>query len=433
MSGQTDLEIEARLRQYFSEPPQPDFETWLGNHRESVAHLNPIVTGNYVRRRYLYLRLASASVAAAVILVACLWFFTPQKDAFAKTIEAIQQAKTISWSIVFYERIYSADGQRSWLRRGPRWERSYLAPNKWRDVRYAEDGTVAHVTVEDTQTGEVLSLDMKKRTAMLKKEPSGQFGPGRPFEFIESLLRGESIEFVGQQTVEGRLTNVFRHHREFKAGNGESIEIWIDAKSKRLVQFCTTPGNAYFDPKTAPDRNAVAEEKFSKGTIAGSIDRDIVLDAQLDPSLFSLTPPTGFENINPPSRVVVTEEHMIEWLRLSAEANGGTFLKLERGFNMKWHNAIANKTDPDRTEAERKYMKVAYKHILDGNRVPMEKFYETLTEPKSFRYLGQGVKLGDKDRLVCFYKLKGTDRYRAVYGDLSVKDVSAEELPLPVE
>ncbi len=77
----------------------------------------------------------------------------------------------------------------------------------------------------------------------------------------------------------------------------------------------------YFDPKTAPDRDAVAEEKFSKGTIAVSINRDIVLDAQLDPSLFSLTPPSGFEIVNPPPRVVVTEDLMLEWLRLSAEAN----------------------------------------------------------------------------------------------------------------
>ena len=433
MSGQTDLEIEARLRQYFSEPPQSDFQTWLGNHRESVAHLNPIVTGNYARRRYLYLRLASASVAAAVILVACLWFFTPQKDAFAKTIEAIQQAKTIRWSIVWYDRLYSVDGQRSWIQRGPRWERAYLAPNKWRDVRYADDGTVAHVAIEDTQTGEVLSLNMKKRTATLIKEPSGQFGQGGPFEYVESILRDESLVFVGQEVVEGQPTNVFRYHREVKEGKGESIEIWIDATSKRLVKYCTTPGDVYFDPTTAPDHDSAAEEKASKGTIAGVIHCDIAFDSQLDPSLFSLTPPEGFERVDPAPRVVVTEERMIEWLRLSAEANGGVFLKLERGFNMKWHNTIAGKPKKDRTETERKYMEVARKHRQDGNMVPMEKFYETLTEPKSFRYLGQGVKLGDKDRLVCFYKLKGTGHYRAVYGDLSVKDVSAQELPLPVE
>ena len=433
MTEQADVEMEAKLRSGFSQPPQPDFETWLSNHRESVAYLSPTVTANYVRRRHFVLRLTSAAIAATVILLAGLWVLTPQKRAFAKTFEAIQQAKTISWSIDWYDRLYSVDGQRSWIKRAPRWERSYLAPNKWRDVRYADDGTVAHVAIEDTQTGEVLSLDMKKRTATLTKEPSGQFGSSGPFASIESILRGESLVFHGQHTIDGRPANVFRHHRELRDGNGESMEIWIDAQSKRLLKYTTTPGSVYFDPETVPDRNNVAEEKFSKGTIAGVVKRDIVFDAQLDPSLFSLTPPAGFERVDPPPRVLVSEELMIQWLGLSAAANGGVFLELERGFNMKWHNVIANKPKQDRTEAEQKYMEVAYKHILDGNMVPIEKFYETFTEPNSFRYLGQAGKLGDKDRLVCFYKLKSTGHYRAVYGDLSVKDISAQELPLPVE
>jgi hypothetical protein len=58
------------------------------------------------------------------------------------------------------------------------------------------------------------------------------------------------------------------------------------------------------------------------------------------------------------------------------------------------------------------------------------------TVENSFRYLGKGVKLGDKDRIVCWYKLKGAkspSTYRVVYGDLSVKDVAPKDLPLPVQ
>jgi hypothetical protein len=53
----------------------------------------------------------------------------------------------------------------------------------------------------------------------------------------------------------------------------------------------------------------------------------------------------------------------------------------------------------------------------------------------SVRYLGKGVKLGDKSRIVCWYKLKGAKDptiYRVLYGDLSVKDVAPKDLPLPV-
>jgi hypothetical protein len=43
------------------------------------------------------------------------------------------------------------------------------------------------------------------------------------------------------------------------------------------------------------------------------------------------------------------------------------------------------------------------------------------------------VKLGSSERIICFYKLKSTGKYRAIFGDLSVKDVEPKELPLPVE
>lgn len=158
--------------------------------------------------------------------------------------------------------------------------------------------------------------------------------------------------------------NVFRHHREFPHGGGESIEIWLDAESKRLFGYCTTPGDDYFDPTTAPDRNNPAEERFSKGTIAGVINRDILFDAQLDPSLFSLTPPEGFTIVEPPQRPKINEDLMIEWLRLSARANDGVFVELDRGVNLEWHNGIAKKPESDRSEAEQRYMNVAHRHIL---------------------------------------------------------------------
>ena len=50
----------------------------------------------------------------------------------------------------------------------------------------------------------------------------------------------------------------------------------------------------------------------------------------------------------------------------------------------------------------------------------------------SWKYLGTGVKLGDKDRMVCWYRPKGSRTYRVVHGDLSIKDVEPEDLPLPV-
>jgi hypothetical protein len=69
------------------------------------------------------------------------------------------------------------------------------------------------------------------------------------------------------------------------------------------------------------------------------------------------------------------------------------------------------------------------------NGTPTRLFFEDRVVENSLRYLGKAVKLGDKDRIVCWYKLKDgkeAETYRVVYGDLSVKDVAPKDLPLPV-
>jgi hypothetical protein len=99
------------------------------------------------------------------------------------------------------------------------------------------------------------------------------------------------------------------------------------------------------------------------------------------------------------------------------------------------------KQSSQQTAIEKKYMAMADRHFPMGT--PFDFFRATgrwfrVTHDfveDSFRYLGKGVKLGEKDRIVCWYKLKDAkdaNTYRVVYGDLSVKDVAVKDLPLPV-
>ena len=112
---------------------------------------------------------------------------------------------------------------------------------------------------------------------------------------------------------------------------------------------------------------------------------------------------------------------------------GGVFVGLDHGVNLEWHNGMAKKAESDRSEADQEYMNVAHRHMLDGNHAPEREFADEFTEADSFRYLGKGVELGDSDRIACFYRLKSTGKYRAVYGDLRVADIDPKELPLPVD
>jgi hypothetical protein len=48
---------------------------------------------------------------------------------------------------------------------------------------------------------------------------------------------------------------------------------------------------------------------------------------------------------------------------------------------------------------------------------------------KDRHYAGSGVKVGETDKAVFWYLPEGSETYRVIYGDLSVKDVAAGDLP----
>ena len=432
MSEFNELKLDEQMRNALGSPVAADFDGWRKRHGDAVAHLNPVVTAAYYRRRRVFMRVAGLAAAAAIVIGASVLFVGSQQSTFAQAINVINQAETMTWTIETYDRLTSEDGNRTWLRKHPRWERSWMAPGRFRDVKYDEEGNVATVDIEDVATQKVLHLNMKKKEATLKNEPSGQFGPSTPFSDVTKNLQSGSIELVGQRDVNGGKVNVFRHQRTFPHGDSGSYEYWLDAESKRLIRYVSSRGNEYFNPETTPDRNNPPEPRFKKGTIIGGIQSDIVFDAKLDPSLFSLTPPEGFTIVVPKQRPKITEEQLVEWLHVSARANGGAFVDSEWGLVRERTIEISDKAKMDRTEVEQQYEALAHKHVLDGNYLPISTFAEETAEPRSFRYLGKGVKLGTGERIVCFYKLKGAGKYRAVYGDLTVKDVDPKDLPLPV-
>jgi hypothetical protein len=52
-----------------------------------------------------------------------------------------------------------------------------------------------------------------------------------------------------------------------------------------------------------------------------------------------------------------------------------------------------------------------------------------LQHKKDFGYRSEGVKLGDAEKILLWYRPEGAAKYRAIYGDLHVADVKADQLP----
>jgi hypothetical protein len=267
-------------------------------------------------------------------------------------------------------------------------------------------------------------------TATLLRSPDG------PFVWVgEQLRKTNDLQWVGARETPTGRANVFRTAFWDKANNKAwSYDFWIDTDTKQLVRV-QVPGSDIYDPESDPARTNPRETEWSSGTGGCLVEHDINFDAELDDSLFRLEPPQGYTVQDIP-RPQVTEKEMVEYLGVLAEYNHRTFPDQVSPFafpsdelNRSW-----DKPKEERTAAEQKLLDTTEHYKMAGlNEMPLSHFLQDHAVPDSFRYLGKGVKLGDKDRIVCWYKLRGSNGYRAVYGDLTVKAVAPEDLPLKAE
>ncbi len=428
-----DQVLEGQLRKTLGAPGKADFENWRARHGDSLAYLNPVVTELSQRRRRMVMRIANAIAGAAVILAVLSWIVVPERSSFAETVKVINEARTVTWTMTSYHRIHSRDGKRTWLRTR-RTTFAYQHPGLFRQTHYDDEGNVRWVNIVDSRSQKTLSLDMKKKQVN-SRGPALQahYHPQGPFGWVADVLETKPLELVGQRTVNDRTVNVIRYRRDkMRPKERNSLDIWIDAQSKQMVGF-SEPGADVFDPPTMGDRDNPAEEMMSKGEVLGTITGDIAFDAKLDAELFRLTPPQGFELVRHQPRPSVTEAELVEWLRITAGVNNDTFVETTRATDSERVWAALGKDVADRNDVETKLGNLWLMHMKNDNSSPVLSFREDNTVDDSFSYVGKGVKLGSADRIVCWYKLKSTGRYRAVFGDLTVKDVDPKGLPLPVD
>jgi outer membrane lipoprotein-sorting protein len=422
--------LEEKLRAALGSPKSPDFDGWLSQHKAAVAYLNPITTARLHNKRTLLTWAGRAMVAlAACALVAIFWKNGGEEASFAQAITAVESAQTVTWKTTVYSRAASKDGKQTWLM-ADRMVFAYKSPGHYRATWYDHDGKTEAIEIVDQENKKFLYLNIKSKRATWKNQLLNLYGSDGPMSALASgkILEHKDVALVGQRKVGDTTANVFRFHLR---GDGSSFDVWVDANTKQLLGY-SSPGADVFDPDTMADRNN-PPGKFFRATILGGITDNIVVDAKLDDKLFDMTIPEGFEVVIEPPFLKVTEADMIEYLGTSARFNGGVFGERLRGFDLKQFNAAAKKQKTDRTDAEQKMIDLWDRHMKNRTTTPWWDFAEEYAEPKTFRYIGEGVKLGDADRIVCWYKLKDTGKWRAVYGDLSVKDVDPKDLPLSVK
>jgi hypothetical protein len=442
-----DQELEALLTETFGPPPRADIDAWRKRYPRALAWLNPerISVFSQRRRRMQRITILAGAMAAAI----CLWLGLSHFDgndrgasAFAQTVAQIRKAKTVTWKQTEYSRATTAKGaddKKTWLISNTICH-FYKSPGLSR----AEHPAGTPILIDDSANGKYLSLDATKKHAVIMEfRPSTTF-PVPVLGWVSKALSKPDLQWVEKRTTRTREVNIFRYAEkdEFSHRN-RSTDLWIDAKTKQLVEV-HMPGADIFDTERDPLRdNPPGGQGFSVEPM-GTVLHDIIIDAELNDSLFSLRPPEGY-TVEVRSRHVMTEREMIDYLDAVTDFNDRTFpdqiyprIYAPR-FNSTHLNEVNRKSENDRTAAEKKFMQATQHRYFQGEALAIDRFGYFIHDsvlPDTFRYLGKGVKLGDKDRIVCWYKLKNAkdpSTYRVVYGDLSVKDVAAKDLPLPVE
>lgn len=151
-------------------------------------------------------------------------------------------------------------------------------------------------------------------------------------------------------------------------------------------------------------------------------------DRPLDEALFSTDPPAGYQvetraaPVADLSRVAALspEEHVASLLKFYSGLFDGQFPKAidDPGLTATMIERLSAEGELTPAQEAALYEVVpslgaiwTYRQSLDG-----------------FGYASD-VKLGDKDRIVFWYRPEGAESYRAVFGDLRVEDVVAERVP----
>jgi outer membrane lipoprotein-sorting protein len=250
----------------------------------------------------------------------------------------------------------------------------------------------------DLTSGKVLILDPAQKSALLLEAPGPQENksPRDPASLMVEDMRRLG-EKEGEPAGEKAVGDV--RARGFRVKEGEQVmTVWVDPKARNALLIEVT--------------GHIGTTEF-RSTMA-----DIQLDLDVDNALFRFDTPAGYTLSQAGAKLIITpEEAVVRVLRAYAEGAGDTL--------------------PDRLDnlpAFQKAFSAKKATGLDAKvfelSVAMARIGVFPIELKDrYGYKADGVKFGDASKIVFWYRPEKETKYRVVYGDLHVGDVTADQLP----
>jgi outer membrane lipoprotein-sorting protein len=310
--------------------------------------------------------------------------------AYAKVVAEIKKARTV----VFTQFTQDNQGNGETIKT----DIAYKEPGHFRTTTI--DGYIAIV---DGTSGKMISILPQGGYTLAEIKDLSKTGSQGPFESIEAMknLPAKADEELGTREIDGIDCDGYR------VTQGDLTTLaWIDAKTGDLVQI---------------------EQKYASAPGMNRIIKNIKFDIELDDSLFSLTPPAGFKQFGTELKSdssAETEETFIIWLRWWAGANvDETFPPIVAG------SEIAKITMDMGRQGKLKGQ--AWEGLANDPQLMFKAllFVSQLPGNSNWRYAGNGVKINTPDTPIFWYRPAGSENYRVIYADLTVRELPADQLP----
>ncbi len=346
-----------------------------------------------MRRRIMFatMRIAAAAVVAAVGFAYFALFPSAEATAFAVMAQKLREAHSLSYTST----TESADIKPALIMKF-----LFKEPNLFR----AEvPGGI--VTIMNSSLGQQLVLDPTAKTALLLegKSSAPPAGAGAGVGMIGRLrqLTEGDAKPAGEKAIGDIQARGYRVNKL-----GMEMTIWVDPATGLPVRL------------ESSDRIDGKEIHVTAS--------DFQIDPEIDDALFRTDPPAGYalrkaesDMMQMDDKTFLNPEKAVEaFLRTFATKTSGTFpnrldasIDFDKAFPK---NKIGTLPDPETLWAVQAFARflMATRNLKGG-----------------FGYKSEGVKLGDADKILFWYRPEGAATYRGIYGDLHAADVTEDKLP----
>jgi outer membrane lipoprotein-sorting protein len=366
---------------------------------EDAKKAAPAMVRPSIWRTIMKSRITKLAAAAAIVIAVLVGIYEigGSASAFAEVVKPFLTARTAAFKVTI-----NVEGGPTQTGEG-----MFMEPGRLRQT--SPDGTVV---ITDLQQGRMLALIPSQKRAIVYELVNIQEDPGELNIFTEIRRRileaketeDESVEFLDEREIEGR--NAIGYHVEKP---GVDITVWADAETKIPIRLENIMGPTTY------------------------IMSDIIFDVELDESQFSVGIPEGYTvhtlqmDCSEPA-----EKDLIEMFRIwSDNMDGNLPSSLEMSALMEFVRYQQAKMkqqgrEPSEQEMMEKMMGMQ-QTLMRMSRGAM--FVQQLPADSDSHYVGKDVKFGDADTPIFWYRPEGLETYRVIYGDLTIKDVSPENLP----